>query len=142
MSVSDHVTDQSEERVYEADETVVEEVTVRMDRAVPIDDRAGTLNWVDNASVLWERRRVLIRTGIVSLVLALVFAFTMPKQYESSARIMPPGNSTGSAALLAALAGRSGLGTSSERLLEDCWAEGGMQRCSSICCAAALSPDI
>jgi len=117
MSISDHhvtgqyVTDESEERVYEAGATVVEEVAVRMDRAIPIDDRAGTLNWVNNASVLWERRRLLIRTGIVSLVLALVFAFTMPKQYQSSARIMPPGNSTGSAALLAALAGRPGLGT-------------------------------
>jgi len=72
-----------------------------------------TPNWVNNASLLWRKRRVLIRTAGVSLVLALVIAFTMPKQYESGARIMPPSNSMGGAALLAALAGRAGGGLGS-----------------------------
>jgi len=66
-------------------------------------------NWVGNASLLWRKRRTLARTAGVSLVLALVIAFTMPKQYQSSARIMPPGNSSGGA-LLAALAARAGGG--------------------------------
>ncbi len=65
-------------------------------------------NWVSNASLLWRKRRVLARTAGVSLVLALVIAFTLPKQYESGARIMPPSNSMGGAAVLAALAGRAG----------------------------------
>lgn len=69
---------------------------------------AVTPNWVSNASLLWEKRRILARTAAISLVLALVIAFVIPKRYESSARIMPPGNSMGGAALLAALAGRSG----------------------------------
>ncbi|WP_263352958.1 GumC family protein [Acidicapsa acidisoli] len=50
----------------------------------------------------------MARTAGVSLVLALVIAFTLPKQYESGARIMPPSNSMGGAAVLAALAGRAG----------------------------------
>jgi uncharacterized protein involved in exopolysaccharide biosynthesis len=70
-------------------------------------------NWVSNASLLWRRRRILIRTAAISLALGLAIAFALPKQYESSASIMPPSNSMGGAALLAALAGRGGssLGT-------------------------------
>jgi capsule polysaccharide export protein KpsE/RkpR len=71
-------------------------------------DRAAVPNWVSNASLLWEKRRTLARTAGISLVLALAVAFLLPKQYESSARIMPPGNSMGGAAMLAALAGRGG----------------------------------
>jgi capsule polysaccharide export protein KpsE/RkpR len=75
---------------------------------VATHDSSAVPNWVRNASLLWEKRRMLARTAGVSLVLALVIAFTMPKRYESSARIMPPGNSMGGAALLATLAGRAG----------------------------------
>ncbi len=65
-------------------------------------------NWVGNVSLLWKSRRILGRVAGISLVLALLIAFLLPKQYKSSARIMPPGNSMGGAALLAALAGRGG----------------------------------
>jgi capsule polysaccharide export protein KpsE/RkpR len=71
-------------------------------------DPGVTPNWVVNASVLWQKRHTLARTACISLVLALVVVFTMPKRYESSARIMPPSNSMGSTALLTALAGRAG----------------------------------
>jgi uncharacterized protein involved in exopolysaccharide biosynthesis len=64
-------------------------------------------NWVRNATVLWEHRRLLVRVSAISLVLSLLIAFTLPKQYKSSARIMPPSNSSASTAMLAALAGRA-----------------------------------
>jgi uncharacterized protein involved in exopolysaccharide biosynthesis len=67
-----------------------------------------TPNWVVNASLLWKKRRTLAGTAFISLVLAFAFACLLPKQYESSARIMPPSNSMGGTALLAALAGRGG----------------------------------
>src|SRR5580658_10588350 len=73
-----------------------------------VGDAAPTPNWVINASHLWKKRRILARAAGISLVLALVIAFTWPKQYESSARLMPPSNSMGGAAVLAALAGRAG----------------------------------
>jgi capsule polysaccharide export protein KpsE/RkpR len=65
-------------------------------------------NWVSNASLLWGKRRMLASSAGVSFVLALAIAFIVPKQYESGARIMPPSNSMGGAAVLAALAGRAG----------------------------------
>jgi uncharacterized protein involved in exopolysaccharide biosynthesis len=70
--------------------------------------RVPAPNWIANTSILWEKRRILVRTTAISLALALAIAFLLPKQYESSARIMPPSNSSGTGALLAALAGRGG----------------------------------
>lgn len=69
-------------------------------------------NWVVNASQLWDERRLLVRIGAVAFILSALIAFTVPKQYESSARLMPPDNGGSGSAMLAALVGRSvgGLG--------------------------------
>lgn len=71
-----------------------------------------TANWVINATFLWSRRRTLFRVGVISFVLSGIIAFTTPKQYQSTARMMPPEQGSSGAAMLAALAGRSlgGLG--------------------------------
>jgi capsule polysaccharide export protein KpsE/RkpR len=78
-------------------------------------------NWVHNTAVLWTHRRLLARVAAISLVLALAIAFLLPKRYASTARIMPPGSSTGGSALFAALAGRgstlAGLGSLAGGLL-------------------------
>lgn len=66
---------------------------------------ADTPNWVVNASVLWTQRRLLLRTVAVGLLIGIPVVFLIPKQYESTARIMPPENSSSGAAVLAALAG-------------------------------------
>jgi uncharacterized protein involved in exopolysaccharide biosynthesis len=65
-------------------------------------------NWVNNANVLWDHRRTLVRVTAVALVVSLLIAFTMPKRYTSTGRIMPPDNSGSTMAMFAALAGRSG----------------------------------
>jgi capsule polysaccharide export protein KpsE/RkpR len=70
--------------------------------------RIDTPNWVVNASLLWERRRALLGTVVVGLLVGLPIAFAIPKQYESTARIMPPESSSTGTAVLAALAGRGG----------------------------------
>jgi capsule polysaccharide export protein KpsE/RkpR len=64
-------------------------------------------NWVVNAAVLWDRRRLLVRVAAIALVISLAIAFLIPKRYESTARIMPPENGSSGTAMLAALAGRS-----------------------------------
>ena len=67
----------------------------------------ATPEWVANAGVLWERRRFLVRVAAISLLLSLLVAFLLPKQYKSSAQIMPPSNPSMGTAMLAALAGRA-----------------------------------
>src|ERR1700733_6739481 len=64
--------------------------------------------------LLWERRRLLARAGGGGLVISLLAAFLLPKRYGSSTRLMPPdGQSSSGMAMLAAMAGKSGLGMGS-----------------------------
>src|SRR6201992_36114 len=64
-------------------------------------------NWVRNTTLLWDRRRLLLRVAAITLVLSAVIAYLIPKRYESVARLMPPEQPSSGAAMLAALAGHS-----------------------------------
>src|SRR3984957_7246972 len=64
-------------------------------------------NWVRNANLLWDHRRLLFRVAAVAVVLSATIAFLIPKRYESVARLMPPEQPSTGAAMLAALAGHS-----------------------------------
>lgn len=61
--------------------------------------------WLRRVSIAWERRRFILRVSAVGLLLSTAVAFLLPKQYESTARIMPP-ESNLNAAMLAAMSGR------------------------------------
>lgn len=76
-------------------------------RAAVGPDLATAPIWVVNAAVLWQRRQLLLRVVIISLLASLLIAFLVPKRYKSSARIMPPNSSSVNTAMLAAFAGRS-----------------------------------
>jgi len=59
--------------------------------------------------LLWEKRRHLLRCGVLGLVGAGLLAFLLPKQYDSTTRLMPPDSqSTSSAAMIASIAERAG----------------------------------
>ena len=61
--------------------------------------------------ILWERRRFLGRAALWGLVVSTIIAFLIPKQYESTTRLMPPDNQSSSGmALMAAFAGAGGGG--------------------------------
>ena len=64
--------------------------------------------WAIRAMLLWKHRRMLARVIAISLLVSLAIAFTMPKQYKSTASIMPPDQQGSGTALLAALSGHSG----------------------------------
>ena len=67
--------------------------------------------WVIHAQVLWTHRRRLAKVVAISLPISLAIAFIIPKQYKSTASIMPPDQQSTGSMMLAALAGRaSGLG--------------------------------
>jgi uncharacterized protein involved in exopolysaccharide biosynthesis len=67
---------------------------------------AAEANWIVNLSVLWSRRVLLARTALIAILVNLAIAFAIPKRYQSTARIMPPDNTSSSATMLAALSGR------------------------------------
>jgi uncharacterized protein involved in exopolysaccharide biosynthesis len=58
--------------------------------------------------LLWNRRRFLFRVAASGLVLSTAVAFLIPKRYTSTARLMPPEQTSGTGAMFAALAGRAG----------------------------------
>jgi uncharacterized protein involved in exopolysaccharide biosynthesis len=68
-------------------------------------------NWAVRAELLWQHRRLLARVASISLVVSLGIAFLIPKQYKSTASIMPPDQQNSGAMMIAALAGRGGLGS-------------------------------
>lgn len=67
-------------------------------------------NWVANASLFWDHRRTIARVAGVVFVLSILVALLLPKEYVSRARIMPPEQGGNSAAMLAALLGKSSAG--------------------------------
>lgn len=67
---------------------------------------ANDHSWIPNTSLLWERRSFLFRVALLSVVFSTAVAFLIPKQYESTTRIMPPEQQGISTAMLAALAGK------------------------------------
>ena len=85
----------------------------------PID--AGTSpNRIAILWILWEQRAFLFRCACWGLAVATLIAFLIPKSYESTTRLMPPENQSGSGmAMIAALAGKSipGLGALAGDLL-------------------------
>jgi uncharacterized protein involved in exopolysaccharide biosynthesis len=64
--------------------------------------------------LLWESRGFLARTVVGGLAVSVLVAFMIPKRYDSTTRLMPPDGQSGSGmAMLAAMAGKSGLGMGS-----------------------------
>ena len=64
---------------------------------------------VAKLEVLWENRRSLFRAAVCGLIIATLIAFLIPKQFESTTRLMPPDDSSGAGmAVLASLSGKAG----------------------------------
>src|ERR1700691_1863264 len=61
--------------------------------------------------LLWDRRRFLARAVVWGMVISSLIALVLPKSYESTIRLMPPDNDSGSGlAMFAAMAGKGGGG--------------------------------
>jgi capsule polysaccharide export protein KpsE/RkpR len=70
----------------------------------------GKVTWVGNASLFWDYRRVFIRVAGIVFLVSISIALMLPKEYVSGARIMPPEQGGNTAAMLAALVGKSSAG--------------------------------
>ena len=79
-----------------------------------LQDSASQNDVVAWLRLLWDGRRFLVRVAVWGLVLSAIMALLIPKRYESTTRLMPPDSQSGSGmAMMAALAGKGGLGLSS-----------------------------
>ena len=88
--------------------TPLTETTLQMrNDSIEVAHEENQYGWVPNTSLLWDRRRILFRVFLLSLTLSAVIAFLIPKQYESTTRLMPPEQQGMSSAMLAALAGKA-----------------------------------
>lgn len=63
---------------------------------------------IANLALLWQERRFLSRCALVGIVGSTLLAFLIPVRYTSTTRLMPPDQSGGGLAALAALAKGSG----------------------------------
>jgi capsule polysaccharide export protein KpsE/RkpR len=64
--------------------------------------------------LLWRARQFIYRVTALGFVLAALFAFIIPKRYESTTRLMPPDNQSGiGMSMLAALSGKVPAGIAS-----------------------------
>src|SRR6202047_4541247 len=70
----------------------------------------GKAAWVENASLFWDFRYTFARVAGIVFVLSILLALSLPKEYVSGARIMPPEQGGNSAAMLAALVGKTSAG--------------------------------
>lgn len=74
---------------------------------------ASTESGLETTLLLWRERRFLLRVAIWGLALSTIIAFLIPNRYTATLTLMPPDQQSGmGAAMLAALAGRAGGGSS------------------------------
>src|ERR1700690_1019004 len=78
--------------------------------AEPVREKSPRGRGVAKMRVLWDRRRLLTRVAGIALLVSTAIAFLLPKQYESTIRLMPPDQAPSSSLMMAALAGRASSG--------------------------------
>lgn len=89
---------------------MVNDTTLSLSDGTEVNDTPSTDNTTRHIAhlvLLWEHRRTLVIVFFISLLLGATLAFLLPKQYESTTRIMPPEQQGMGTAMLAALAGKA-----------------------------------
>jgi uncharacterized protein involved in exopolysaccharide biosynthesis len=71
----------------------------------------GSDKWVTHLRLLWTERHFVLRVAVVGLALSAAAAFSIPKRYTTSTRLMPPDSQSSSSMLmLAGIAQKAGSG--------------------------------
>ncbi len=88
--------------------TALKDTALRVqEEIVEVSSADNQHGWVPNTSLLWDHRRILVGVALCALLLSTTVAFLVPKQYESTTRIMPPEQQGMGTAMLAAMAGKA-----------------------------------
>lgn len=75
----------------------------------PIDDPPSA-RLIAYLRLLWDERRAVARVTLGGLALGTLLAFLLPKQYQSTAQLMPPDTHSSAPGMLAALSAKAGAG--------------------------------
>ncbi|QIK59601.1 chain-length determining protein [Dysgonomonas sp. HDW5A] len=67
------------------------------------------VNLMDLGKKLWKRRKFILKVSLVGLVVGVVIAFSIPKEYTTTVILAPEGNSSSSAGGVGALAAMAGV---------------------------------
>lgn len=78
-------------------------------RPVPKEDTASA-QVIGCLRLLWDERRTVGRMTLCGLAMGTLLAFVLPKQYQSTVQLMPPGSQSSSGAMLSALSAKAGNG--------------------------------
>ena len=67
-------------------------------------------NSIERLRLLWEQRTFLAKAAALGLLVGVLIAFAIPKEYRASVQLMPPDNQSNAGMLFAALASKAGGG--------------------------------
>jgi uncharacterized protein involved in exopolysaccharide biosynthesis len=98
----------ADKQVPGSHEVLVENFDVEQGYMDLAEQRAAREKNVAKLHTLWEHRGFLLKLFFCGVVISFLIALLIPSQYESTARLMPPDQQSGSGlAMLATLAGKS-----------------------------------
>jgi capsule polysaccharide export protein KpsE/RkpR len=73
-------------------------------------ESASSPQWLTQLLLLWDKRRILIKTAIGAFLIATVVAFLIPKRFDSTVMIMPPDSVDSRGMMMAAFASKEAPG--------------------------------
>jgi len=87
----------------------VDDLELELNYVNPADRRASRERTAARLQMFWEHRQFLLKAFASGFALSLILALVLPYEYQSTARLMPPDQSSGlgGLAMLAGLSGKS-----------------------------------
>lgn len=76
-------------------QTTVDQPTAQDPHIEEMESRFARERMFARLRLLWNERRLLVRCALVALLTATFVAFLIPKQFESTAQLMPPDSQSG-----------------------------------------------
>jgi capsule polysaccharide export protein KpsE/RkpR len=99
----------ADKQASRSQEVLVDDLELDSSYGDPAETRASRERAVARLQLFWDRRRFLLKMFAGGLAVSLVLALLIPYEYQSTARLMPPDQSSGyGLAMLAGLTGKSG----------------------------------
>jgi len=107
------------DEVANSNEVLVDGLKGGQIHADPAEGTDARARFLTQLRLLWNRRQFILRLMGAALVSSTAIAFLLPKQFESTVRLMPPDQANSGMAMMAAMAAKAGggLGSATEDLL-------------------------